>query len=55
MIPALETPPPRCGYTEAVRVSTCAGTDEVDDQPDTIERQEAGVYRPKTHRTSHDD
>jgi hypothetical protein len=49
MMPTLETPPPRCGYTEAVRVTACAGTDD-DDQPDTIERQEAGVYRHKRTR-----
>ena len=54
MMTRLEIEPPRCWYTEAVRVTACAGTDD-DDQPDTIERQEAGVYRRTTHKTSCDD
>ena len=45
--------PPQCVNTGAVKWNPCAGRDE-DDQPDTIERQEAGVQRPTTHKTSYD-
>lgn len=41
--------PPRCGNTGAGKTS-CAGWDD-DDQPDTIEMQEAGVVRHKRDRT----
>lgn len=43
--------PPRCWSTGAVKTICCAGRDE-GDQPDTIERQEAGVLRGKV---KHDD
>jgi hypothetical protein len=37
--------PPQCGNTGAGKVTTCARAIEMDDQPDTIEMQEAGVHR----------
>ena len=45
MTTGLEIEPPRCVNTGAVKTICCAGIIDEDDQPDTIERQEAGVQR----------
>lgn len=45
MMPELEIEPPRCCNTRAVKTIHYHGQRDDDDQPDTIERQEAGVYR----------
>ena len=50
MMTMLEIEPPRCCNTRAVKTIHYRGQED-DDQPDTIEMQEAGVYRQPRHRT----
>ncbi len=51
MMPTMETPPPRCGYTEAAVKMSLARHPMEDDTVDPIDRQDAMVRRERRNRT----